>query len=173
MLFLLTPRHSLFPSSFNSSFWCLEIIHRWAENNSCFSTVSRVFWATFASSANTKKTLLNKPLHSTLINLLHTWKQIYTVLIWTSTSVMQDTCFKENLPDPLFQTSNFLQKLSHSKAPTQGHANANPSKLKITTQKSSLWWWLCATNEPWHDKTNKKSVRPAKTQISLGIRPVW
>ena len=28
-------------------------------------------------------------------------------------------------------------------------------------------------NEPWHDKTNKMSVRPAKTQISLGIRPVW
>ena len=29
------------------------------------------------------------------------------------------------------------------------------------------------TNEPRHDKTNKISVRPAKTQISLGIRPVW
>ena len=27
--------------------------------------------------------------------------------------------------------------------------------------------------EPWHDKTNKMSVRPAKTQISLGICPVW
>ena len=27
--------------------------------------------------------------------------------------------------------------------------------------------------EPRHDKTNKISVRPAKTQISLGIRPVW
>ena len=26
---------------------------------------------------------------------------------------------------------------------------------------------------PRHDKTNKMSVRPAKTQISLGIRPVW
>ena len=25
---------------------------------------------------------------------------------------------------------------------------------------------------PRHDKTNKVSVRPAKTQISLGIRPV-
>ena len=29
------------------------------------------------------------------------------------------------------------------------------------------------TFEPWHDKTNKMSVRPAKTQISLGICPVW
>ena len=27
--------------------------------------------------------------------------------------------------------------------------------------------------EPRHDKTNKTAVRPAKTQISLGIRPVW
>ena len=28
------------------------------------------------------------------------------------------------------------------------------------------------TCEPRHDKTNKVTVRPAKTQISLGIRPV-
>ena len=27
--------------------------------------------------------------------------------------------------------------------------------------------------EPRHDKTNKVNVRPPKTQISLGIRPVW
>ena len=27
--------------------------------------------------------------------------------------------------------------------------------------------------EPRHDKTNKIPVHPAKTQISLGIRPVW
>ena len=27
--------------------------------------------------------------------------------------------------------------------------------------------------DPRHDKTNKMTVRPAKTQISLGIRPVW
>ena len=30
-----------------------------------------------------------------------------------------------------------------------------------------------AKNEPQHDKTNKVTVRPAKTQISLGIRPVF
>ena len=29
------------------------------------------------------------------------------------------------------------------------------------------------TNEPPHDKTNNVVVRPAKTQISLGILPVW
>ena len=32
---------------------------------------------------------------------------------------------------------------------------------------------LCSTYKPPHDKTNKIAVRPAKTQISLGIRPVW
>ena len=32
---------------------------------------------------------------------------------------------------------------------------------------------LAFTIEPRHDKTNKMSVRPAKTQISLGIRPAW
>ena len=32
--------------------------------------------------------------------------------------------------------------------------------------------WI-QTNEPRHDKTNKVTVRPAKPQISLGIRPVW
>ena len=33
--------------------------------------------------------------------------------------------------------------------------------------------FLSAPYEPPHDKTNKMTVRPAKTQISLGIRPVW
>ena len=32
-------------------------------------------------------------------------------------------------------------------------------------------WVYC--NEPRHGKTKKMNVRPAKTQISLGIRPVW
>ena len=48
----------------------------------------------------------------------------------------------------------YKDKSSHMK----GHA---------TTTKTSLW------NEPRHDKTNKMNVHPAKTQISLGIRPVW
>ena len=34
----------------------------------------------------------------------------------------------------------------------------------------AIKWGKC---EPRHDKTNKVSVRPVKTQISLGIRPVW
>ena len=31
---------------------------------------------------------------------------------------------------------------------------------------------LATLYEPQHDKTNKITVRPAKTRISLGIRPV-
>ena len=31
----------------------------------------------------------------------------------------------------------------------------------------------CSTYEPPHDKTNRMTVRPAKTQISVGIHPVW
>ena len=34
--------------------------------------------------------------------------------------------------------------------------------------KLGVFW-----HEPRHDKTNNVAVRPAKTQISLGIRPVW
>ena len=33
--------------------------------------------------------------------------------------------------------------------------------------------WINYLTEPRHDKTNKVTVRPAKAQISLGIRPVW
>ena len=34
-------------------------------------------------------------------------------------------------------------------------------------------WSPAMVYEPPHIKTNKITVRPAKTQISLGIRPVW
>ena len=34
-------------------------------------------------------------------------------------------------------------------------------------------YWRYVSNEPWHDKTNKMSVHPVKTQIRLDIHPVW
>ena len=37
---------------------------------------------------------------------------------------------------------------------------------------AKLFLLTLSSNEP-HDKTNKMSVHPAKTKISLGIRPVW
>ena len=33
--------------------------------------------------------------------------------------------------------------------------------------------FTCLTYEPTHDKTNKMTLRLAKIQISLGIRPIW
>ena len=49
-----------------------------------------------------------------------------------------------------------------------------PVYLLILNATIALWELhdICL-NEPRHDKTNKMSVCPAKTQISLGIRPVW
>ena len=52
----------------------------------------------------------------------------------------------------------------------------NPTKSISNWVSREVWlgalsWWN--TYEPRHDKTNKVSVRPAKTPISLGIRPVW
>ena len=35
------------------------------------------------------------------------------------------------------------------------------------------FFYMRGSFEPRHNKTNNMSVRPAKTQISLGIRPVW
>ena len=37
----------------------------------------------------------------------------------------------------------------------------------------SSWCRGTTTCEPRHDKTNNVAVRPAETQISLGIRPFW
>ena len=36
-----------------------------------------------------------------------------------------------------------------------------------------MFYVLSLSNEPPHDKTNNVVVRPAKTQLSLSIRPVW
>ena len=51
----------------------------------------------------------------------------------------------------------------------------NAEKLEISKQVWNLINEIktVSKNKPWHDKTNKMSVRPAKTQINLGIRPVW
>ena len=45
--------------------------------------------------------------------------------------------------------------------------------LLIRHHKLEHTSWINTVNEPQHDKTNKVSVRPAKTQISLGVCPVW
>ena len=49
----------------------------------------------------------------------------------------------------------------------------NISLFLMTWVQLKAMWCNSEISEPRHDKTNKMSVRPAKTQISLGICPVW
>ena len=44
---------------------------------------------------------------------------------------------------------------------------------RLNAQADLCLCWPHKSFEPVHDKTNKVTVRPAKTWISLGIRPVW
>ena len=44
---------------------------------------------------------------------------------------------------------------------------------RFITGKVGVLSIMTVAYEPQLDKTNKMTVRPAKTQISLGIRPVW
>ena len=53
--------------------------------------------------------------------------------------------------------------------------NINTCSFFFISEKID-WYAFCESaekNEPRHDKTNKVSVHPTKTQISLGIRRVW
>ena len=54
-------------------------------------------------------------------------------------------------------------KTRHRLAPTI-------AKYFSPTKMSSDFVFVVCIHEPRHDKTNKMSVRPAKTQISLGMR---
>ena len=45
--------------------------------------------------------------------------------------------------------------------------------FKNHTGGCSFLCFYFSSFEPRHDKSNKLVVRPAKTQVSLGIRPVW
>ena len=47
-----------------------------------------------------------------------------------------------------------------------------PAKWSAPFSQINVITMLGRTKKPPHDKTNKMTVRPEKTQISLGIRPV-
>ena len=53
----------------------------------------------------------------------------------------------------------------------RGCAGWSASLLFAYGIKQVFSW--CGSDDPPHDKTNKMTVRPAKTQISLCICPVW
>ena len=63
-----------------------------------------------------------------------------------------------------------------------GSANCSATRTfhLLPEEVCDVWLWrsfslffVSTACEPRHDKTNKMIVRPTKTQISLGIRPVW
>ena len=64
----------------------------------------------------------------------------------------------------------FVNKDSENKV-----ANINEFTVEIKEVTWIIEYYITQgyRNEPPHDKTNKMAVPPAKTQISLGIRPVW
>ena len=56
------------------------------------------------------------------------------------------------------------------------HEVAQMMYTKVIRQAYTILPWEYLEDEkyePRHDKTNKVAVRPAKTQVSLGIGPVW
>ena len=74
-----------------------------------------------------------------------------------------------------------LHKIYHTH-----HCHETHFQFLFTSKYNIRFQWISETckmfcvfiqietqNEPRHDKTNKGAVRPAKTQISLGIHPVW
>ena len=52
-------------------------------------------------------------------------------------------------------------------------SNPTQSRYQMFTPSFSNSCKHVKVNEPPHDKANKMTVHPAKTQTSLGIRPVW
>ena len=47
------------------------------------------------------------------------------------------------------------------------------TRIHRSFQLNHFWSFVLNKIEPPRDKINEMSVHPAKTQISLGIRPVW
>ena len=60
---------------------------------------------------------------------------------------------------------------AHEKRVFITKATSEGSGIRAVWPKPSMF--THTIYEPRHVKTNKVNVRPAKTQISLGIRPVW
>ena len=70
------------------------------------------------------------------------------------------------------QASLSLTWLKTSKTdPWIDHSEA--ARFKVFLKLNNSFILVNFESEPQHDKTNKVSVHPAKTQISLGIHPIW
>ena len=89
--------------------------------------------------------------------------------ILTNVDVFEILFIIANASQGLFITMSFVcnrRVLAMFKELMSGARESNNWFMALTWNAQSLY-------EPRHDQTNKVTVRPAKTQISLGIRPVW
>ena len=76
----------------------------------------------------------------------------------------------------IFSVSAIIFFRTKDKGNRTARGFVNPADIVLHWNITLVWNPIDSVstkNEPRHDKTNKLSVRPVKTQISLGIRPVW
>ena len=66
--------------------------------------------------------------------------------------------------------NNFALRMAHKVCLKHLHSGSEYDSYQCNVTFKVLT--SCSLNEPRHDKTNKVTVRPAKTQIRLGFRPV-
>ena len=130
-------------------------------------------------------------------------KTLYIVSVWAPPNRFESTPvanpkdkFSRDEAQVMFYSTSFVTGTVERmpKAQQQHYKNFHSVRITVWLQWSALKYafrakpWLrtfvrlCEkpnwtksrkTLEPWHDKTNKMSMHPAKTRISLGIRPVW
>ena len=88
--------------------------------------------------------------------------------VWSGCALFAKTCLSENLGS--------LWYINYIKAVFKARMNPSFAKLwllPVFFKRKSTLSGICLKYELPHDKTNKMTVRPAKNQIRLGIRPVW
>ena len=104
----------------------------------------RAFWYIKPSLAQTVHLTFILTVHLLMLNTTNPWLNLILLsLIWLISSP-----FAKRSHTPAVQSDKLRQLRSLPELPRK----------------------IC---EPWHCKTNKVTVRPANTQISLGICPVW
>ena len=138
-------------------------------------------WASVASAFHCLVLLLSTHLVSsqywilicTFADLMHWWVESFTR---TEQLLMYVCELQQNLGRGLWPRQTRLSPPPSSTPtpviyywPFQGGVPSAVYSIFIACPFPVRLWWF----QPRHDKTNKANVRPAKTQISLGIHPAW
>ena len=112
-----------------------------------------------------------------MINIFPIWCNVNFESVFTA---INNTKIRENSPKSIVLCSLMNNCLNRS-CLSWVYTFENSSNLswcttvvcshchKLSTTVKQIRWVF----ESWHDKTNKMCGQPAKTQISLGICPVW